>query len=359
MSTVARDRALVVACALAGLLAVGWLHHEVLFGGQVYHMDDAADGYYPSHVAILRAYASGTLPTWERGSWAGWPLVADPYYGAFYPPTILFALLGAVGGLGWQVALHALLGGLGMFLLLRRRRLDVGPALLGAVSIALGSFLVVRARHVIFVQGLAWMPLCLYGIEAWIADRRRRDLALAALAGGMALVCGALPLALFFGLTVGAYAIPRVVRAPDRTPALIGLSVAALLAALLGAAQMAPTLAHIPLSPRAIGTDYAFASSYAWPQWRYAGTLLVPDAYGTEDRANWFGPFNHWEIAGYYAGAWVILLMSLGLARARRRPELAVLFALSLVAIALALGDHGPLHGFFFRHLPLYKSLRC
>src|SRR3954462_7656457 len=109
MSTVARapnnaqnkDVALLLACAVAGLLAVGWLHHEVLFGGMVYHMDDAADGYYPSHVAILRAYATGSLPTWERGAWSGWPLVADPYYGAFYPPTVLFAVLGAVGGLGW------------------------------------------------------------------------------------------------------------------------------------------------------------------------------------------------------------------------------------------------------------------
>src|SRR5262245_35500324 len=82
------------------LLAVGVavLHREVLFGGQVYHLEDAADGYYPSHVAILRALRAGTLPTWERGSWAGWPLAADPYYGLFYPLSILFALLGPVRG---------------------------------------------------------------------------------------------------------------------------------------------------------------------------------------------------------------------------------------------------------------------
>src|SRR6476659_4547362 len=117
------ERALFIVAGVSLLLAVGFLHREVLWQGLVYHMDDAADGYYPSHVAILRAYANGNLPTWDRGAWSGWPLVADPYYGAFYPPTVLFAVLGAVGGLGWQVALHALLGGLGMFLLLRRRRL--------------------------------------------------------------------------------------------------------------------------------------------------------------------------------------------------------------------------------------------
>ena len=51
----------------------------------VYHIEDAADGYYPSHVAILRALAHGELPTWERGAWAGWPLAVDPYYGLYLP----------------------------------------------------------------------------------------------------------------------------------------------------------------------------------------------------------------------------------------------------------------------------------
>ena len=71
-------RTIYIGCGLALALSVLWLHHEVLLGGMVYHMDDAADGYYPSHIAILRAYRDGVLPTWERGSWCGWPLVADP-----------------------------------------------------------------------------------------------------------------------------------------------------------------------------------------------------------------------------------------------------------------------------------------
>ena len=41
-------------CASVLLAAALFLHHEVLWGGMVYHMDDAAYGYYPSHVAALR-----------------------------------------------------------------------------------------------------------------------------------------------------------------------------------------------------------------------------------------------------------------------------------------------------------------
>src|SRR5258706_3495079 len=67
-------------CALVLLAGVAVLHREVLFGGQVYHMDDAADGYYPSHVAARRALAARQLPTAERGASCRWPLSGDPHY---------------------------------------------------------------------------------------------------------------------------------------------------------------------------------------------------------------------------------------------------------------------------------------
>ena len=79
------SRTACVALLVAGVVA---LHHEVLLGGQVYHKEDAADGYYPSHVAILRAWSHGELPTWERGSWSGWPLGVDPYYGLVLPAEL-------------------------------------------------------------------------------------------------------------------------------------------------------------------------------------------------------------------------------------------------------------------------------
>src|SRR3954463_1818846 len=117
------SRASEALCLLALLVAVCLLHREVLFGGHVYHMDDAADGYYPGHIAVMRAFAHGQLPTWERGSWCGWPLVVDPYSGVFYPPNLTYCIVGAARGLGSGVALHVVIGGAGLYALLRRRGL--------------------------------------------------------------------------------------------------------------------------------------------------------------------------------------------------------------------------------------------
>src|SRR5438093_532884 len=75
-----------------------------------------------------------------------------------------------------------------------------------------------------------------------------------------------------------------------------GLLVAGAIGVLLAMAQVVPTLAHLSESPRAVGADYAFSSTYAWPSVRYLVTLVAPEVRGTE--ATWFGPYNHLELAG-------------------------------------------------------------
>ncbi len=352
-------RAWIVAGAL-GVLAVIWLHREVLWGGMVYHLEDAADGYYPAHVAAARALAHGVLPTWERGSWCGWPLANDPYYGVFYPLGAIIWLGGAVRGLGLTAVLHSALALVGMLWLLRRRKLELGPALVGAIGFGLSTFMVVRLRHIIFPQLMAWLPLMLVAVEDWLETRRGRALALLGAAIGMSLLCGALPLAFYVVLGVSAYTLPRWLATTQRRGiAFAGLAAAAIAGGLLGAAQWVPTAAHVSLSPRQLGVDYAFASSYAWPSPQYVSTLLMPDIFGGEDRNRWYGVFNHWEMAGYYAGAWTVLLAPFGLMRARKRPELWALLGIALLGILLAFGDKGPVHALFFKYLPLYGTLRC
>ena len=359
-------------CILVLLVGVFVLHREVLVGGMVYHNEDAADGYYPSHVAILRALGNGELPTWERGSWSGWPLAVDPYYGLFYPLTSIYAAFGAVRGLGVTIALHALGAGLGMLWLMRRRKLDWGAALFAAVSLAFGSFMVERIRHIIFAQMMAWLPLILVGVEGFLAERRARWLVLAAVATGMSLVCGALPLAPFVVIAVGAYVVPRLWAVDRVARPRVGawLVAAAVVGGLIAAAQIVPTVAHLPYSPRSLGVDYAFASSYAWPDARYLAVLIAPGVFGGAERGHWYGAFNHWEMAGWYAGALTVLLAPLGLLRRRggrsslggppvMAGELWALGGVAVLGILLAFGDGTPVHRFFFHYVPLYGALRC
>lgn len=386
----------VAALLIAGLVAV--LHREALFAGAVYHMDDAADGYYPGRVAHRRAMAEGAWPSWEPNSFLGWPLTADPYYGYFYPPNAVFFLgkrsgepeaglaSGVPAGLGLSVALHAVLAGVAMFVFLRRRRLDSPPlsfaaALFGGISYALSSFLVVRIRHIIFVQILAWLPLLLWALDQYLDARqgpgRRRYVALCGLLLGGMLLTGAHSILHFIALLLAVYGLARFVAAvvahpsgqrPQATLSIGGpLLLAVLAGGLLAGLALAPTLSAMPSTTRSLGTDYRFASSYAWPSLRYLQLLLLPDVLGTGEtrQQDWLAPWNHWELAGYYQGI-VVALLALPGALLRRTGQrqrfdvgrLALLFCL-LAGIVLALGDSGPLHPLLFRYLPLYGALRC
>lgn len=367
---------------------VGAIHREVLFRGAIYHMDDAADNYYPARVAFARALHEGTLPSWEKDTMGGWPLLADPYYGYFYPLNFVFFLgqrageppsglaSGVPAGLGLAAALHAWLAGLGMFIYLRRQRLSWAAAMFGAISFSLSSFLVVRIRHIIYVQMMAWVPFLLAAIDAYIQNQRRRTLALCALCVGLLMLAGAHSLVHFVALVLACYTLSRIGQAALAQPvgarlrfglnttfALVG---AALIGALLSAVAVLPTLLALPHTARTLGTEYAFASTYAWPAWSYLRLLLMPDFMGSGEwrTAPWFGQWNHWELAGYYQGALALLLAAPGAlfpshTGQKFSAERIALLLLSVLAVLLALGDAGPVHRFAFHHVPLYGALRC
>jgi hypothetical protein len=345
-----------VLVALGLAVAIALLHHETLFGGRIYNADDLEAGYFPSHVAILRALSAGELPEWEPRAWGGFPLIAVPYYGIFYPPNALFWVLGAARAVAWLVAIHQFAAGLAMFVFLRRGGLSPAPASFGAFAYALCTFSVERIRHLPFQQMLAWIPLLLLGLRSIVDPHSRRGIALVAIAIGSMCLAGAEPLLPFVLAIAAAYVVPQALAA--RSLRVWGdLAIGSALGLGIGAAQLVPTVWHLPLSPRALGTSYAFASSYAWPDLRWLVTLLVPDFFGVPHGGRWFGVYNHWELAGYYVGALTVVMAFA--APLTKKPELAALTVLSALAVGIALGDAGPIHPLLYRYLPGYGSLRC
>lgn len=357
------------------------LHREVLFEGFVYHDDDIADHQVPGRSAFRRALDEGRLPSWEPGAFSGYPILASPDLGFFYPPNALFFLgpregepvFGASGGiptgLGRVVALHLVLGGLGMLLLLRRH-VSGGAAIFGAVAFALSSFGVLRMRHLPFVELLAWMPFVLLGVELAL-EGRALGLLLVGLAIGFALLTGANALVPFVFLPVAVYVTVRVVECLLRDPHVerrervfrtLRLGLAIVAGAALAAVALAPAVALVPETTRALGTTYEFASAYALPDLRSLAVLLEPTAAGGMVDAPWLLPFNPWELAGYYVGVLAIPLALLG--AFDRTPGFGrglrlALSATVLFALATSLGAEGPTHRFLFEHVPGFSLVRC
>lgn len=360
--------------------AVVLLQFAPVLGGRVYRFEDIAGYFEPLWTAAARAMRAGRWPGWDGGAWSGQPLLGDPQIGAFYPPHWLWLGLPVLRAYAVLVLAHALWGGLGMVCLVRARGGSPAAQALGGVALAVGGYVVLQLRHIMFVEATAWIPWVALAGTRWLERGEPRWLAATAGAVGLLLLTGGVSM-IFYGLWFlaavllpTAWAVPQAVRGRR----LVGLGLAGLLGVALAAPMLLPMAAHARLSPRARGTEYAFVASIAWRDWRYIPTLFLPNLLGQEVRGDYIGGGTQWELAGYYAGIvpfalTVYLWIGAVLERLRHRGptepaaargpaprgELLLLGGICLLAVLLAPGANSAVHRLAYRWLPLYDSMRC
>jgi hypothetical protein len=316
----------------------------------VWWFEDIQAYFVPLWTAAARAMRHATAPTWDLGAWSGQPLIGDPQIGLFYPPNWIWLWVSPVRAYAWLALLHALFAAAGMGALVRARGGSREASALAALALGCSAFLVLELRHAMFGATTAWLPWALWGVEEYSRNKKLERLAVAAGAIGFAILAGGWSMLWWGALFIGVYA---VVRAPRM------LLAAGLIGAALGAVQLLPAMAHGRLSPRALGLEYAEASSYAWPSWNYLISLLVPTWFGDDARGSYLGAPDQWELCGYAVGAVTALLAALSLFRRERRRERLAWVALLAFAVALARGPGTPLHRFLFDHVPFYAAMRC
>jgi hypothetical protein len=141
-----------LAIALVGLLALGFFnpifrvdatfsdiagHQTVMFPwaahpngfNDAFPQSDQANAFHPWQVLINRSLDEGTLPYWNRYSFAGAPFMTNGAGGGLYPPRfVLSALVSPSWVHDLFLLLHVFLSGVAMYLLLR----ELGARFLGS-----------------------------------------------------------------------------------------------------------------------------------------------------------------------------------------------------------------------------------
>jgi hypothetical protein len=271
----------------AFLLATVVFYFVPLFDSQTSIQGDAVDIHYSAQKYFADSVREGHLPHWTPYLFSGYPFLADPKTGAWYPLHWPFFALGITPrAIEWELALHAFLALGGMYLLARRMTNDHAGALLAAVFYAGGGFFTANSAHVGIFETAALLPWLL-----WSAIRAAEgsSLALPCAIGGMIALIGDYPAAL---CCLGALVVLMLARwAP------VKLAAIAMVAVCLGAIQILPALeligqsihapALIGLKPAALATLVypnfygAISGIYSGPGdatqfYFYAGILLVP-----------------------------------------------------------------------------------
>ena len=289
------------------------------------------------------------LPEWNPLIHGGQPILSNPNYAWFYPPTWLALVVPAQLSLGLLVALHATIALAGAWRLLRRLGCEPPAAGLGAMGFAASPWFLPLAHTFNFLCATAWLPWVLAaGIAALGAgDRaaRRRGAFAAAALLAVQLLCGE-PVAVLISalaLCCLAFGSPRgLARSLPRLLAVGGL------AALLGAVQLVPTAWRLLGSARGGIVASREATSWSTRPARLVDFVL-PRLWGDalrDESGLWLGWNVHDDaypyVIGLYAG---LLLVVLAVAAVMRWPiPHRAAWALAFGAgVFLALGRHNPL----------------
>lgn len=240
-----------------------------------------SDRLYPvltDQLEARRQLATGTLPTWDPHLGAGVPLFAGSIAGLAYPPNWFGLIFAPDRAAAYLALLSLFLAGLGMWLLLSAKGFAPEAALAGALLMQASLWGFTNLHDYMKVDAALWTPWLLYGIERVRAGQRRGLLTIA-LAGGLSLLAGFYPIAIFGFITAGLYALGVFIRAPRE----LGRVVLALLLALgIGAWQVLPALEASEHSLRQSGGAASMAAQALPPATTAA--LFVPDLFGAPDQ---------------------------------------------------------------------------
>ena len=317
-------------------------------------------------------YATETLrtlhvPLWNPYLYSGAPFLADIQSSVFYPATLLLALLPiqvTYRELELVSVFHFWWAGAAMYITLRgwyRPALIRAAALFGAAAFALSDVFFTHFGNLNLIAGASWLPLVLLGVRLGGVGGvllGAAALALSALAGHtQPLVMILLAIIVYGAVALGGWLIRRIRQSKSNDashnlkPALFALIGIPLLGLGMAALVLLPAFELTQLTRRA-GLTYAEAAAFSLPVQALIG-IVAPHLHGRGPAGFW-GSWPRVEVG--YLGVFPLLLAAVGLTRSRRAVFWA---ALTILAIALALGPATPLHGLFYQWVPGMAQLRA
>ena len=345
-----RWRALGPATLVFATLACYW---APMTSSQTSILWDAADYYQVVQNYFSQELHAGRMPFWTPYPWGGYPFLADPQVGAWYPLNWPFFLTGVTPrALVMEHWLHALLACFGAYLLAFRFLRHRQAAVLAGLCYGLSGFFVGHSSHTTMLQCAAWTPWLMLLLDRALESHALRNTVLGGLAAGLMVLAGHFQTILYSFLALALFAAARLLHQPRRWLRISGIALAipvtgALISAIATGPGLELALHSIRASLSAITRTEGLIPFPAF------ATLLYPNLYGVLS-GNYHGPQDITQFY-FYAGILVTPLALFGL-RDRRVRWIGLL--LVVPAIWYAMGHSAGLYRVIAR-LPGFSSVRA
>lgn len=303
----------------------------------------------------------GELPQWFPYEGLGRPFLGVPVTGVFHFFSLLYLIFPAHEAYRLSVLLSCLGGAVGAFALSRVLGCSRSGALIAGLAFGGSGYVASLTENVVYLYSLCVLPWFCAALERALTERAAWIAAVAALWASVFLN-GDIQTGYYYGFVALGWAAMRATG--SRRDALVRTGSAAVLAALLAAAQLAPSAAVFLGSERSQPELFREqALFWSLHPLRVLGVVAAPmfeEADEIEVAHRFFGsaPAGQFPVAlwaeSLYLGVPVVGLAWLG----ARRPDLRVLAVLGLCAFVLALGRYGGLYQLFFHVMPLWSAFR-
>ncbi len=368
-----------------------------LFTGKVLFWGTIILQFIPWRHYAWTVIQSGHLPLWNPLVGMGAPLLANYQSALLYPPNWILFILDSLGGVTWLawgqgllVVLHWCLAGVGMIRLLNWLGIGKLGQALGGVSFGLSSYLVSRASFLSINAAVAWLPWVILYSSILIKDIHlqgkpsRRSFIILSIILALQLLSGHAQTTWYTILLAFAwsgfwgYRFARVQSPLYRLKNIFftivrmwaWLAVSLIVAAMISAPQMLPTIEYLVQSQRSAAVDSNLAMNYSFWPWRLI-TLFAPGMFGNPATGDYWGYGNYWEDA-LYIGLLPIIIGLWALVYGRKAPKdpddqngmtmpslILFLGAMIIVSMLLAFGNNTPIFPWLYRYFPSFDMFQA
>jgi hypothetical protein len=358
-----RDKLRSLLPVATGTVGISLLYGQLLLPGRVLADRDIPFLHLPMLTAF-REIARQGIPYWNPWIHGGQPLLTNPHYAAFYPPTWLALVLPPYYTIGLLIVLHAAWAFTGAWRL--AHRWGAGPAaasLAGLALVGAGAF-VTSPNMLNLFMGMAWLPWAIVwfwetlqrdSVRGWRSAGVKAALALAAM-----LLAGSPIVPLLAGLALVCLCLEYLPRHWRRILRVIPVGLAGLAVA---AIQILPTLRHLTDSTRGEGLAGTTATNWSTPPVRFL-EWIWPRIFGDPMLTDTHLYFGYPGIKravplllSIYCGAFVLAL-AIGALFDRRTAHRRSLAAMMALGIFLSLGRFNPIYQGLLVKIPPFSMIR-
>lgn len=301
-------------------------------------LTDVPTVFYPFLVHARDAIRNGIFPLWTTGIYAGHPFFAS-YQSALLSPFTAIAYLVPLPQATVVIAAARLfVGGMGMYVFLRRLALGVPAAVFGGTAFLLNPFSVVWLEHPLSAVA-SWLPWLLVTADAAVTKPGGRSAGALAVVTALTLLAGHPETAFKVFLLAAAYAAVRAATLPGGF-AVGGLGVAAggmILGTLLASVQILPFLEYLRRSRVFDVRSRWTAPQFVNPAVSFV-TAFVPDFFGNPVSRRYALDSTNYCEQQVYPGIATWLLAAASLVTARRRGLVSFFAAAAVVATLIMYG---------------------